>query len=71
VHLEQIVLKDVEPSEGLGLFIKVTFEGHHVVTGTRPGSVAAKAKRIVSGDEVVAVNGKAVVSAWLLALLSW
>ena len=62
VTLEQVYLKDVDQSQGLGIYIKVTFEGHHVVTGTRPGSVAAKAQRLSSGDEVIAVNGKAVVS---------
>ena len=61
VSLEQIYLRDVNPTEGLGLFIKATFEGHHVVTGTRPGSVAARARRITSGDEVITVNRKAVV----------
>nr|CAB3232102.1 connector enhancer of kinase suppressor of ras 2-like [Phallusia mammillata] len=68
VTLELVTLKDIDPQEGLGLFIKVTFEGHHVITGTRQGSVASKAKRITAGDEVVAVNGKAVIG-WSLGSL--
>lgn len=61
VSLEQVHLRDVSPTEGLGIFIKATFEGHHVVTGTRKGSVASRARKIFSGDEVVAVNGTVVV----------
>ena len=68
VSLEQIHLRDVNPIDGLGLFIKATFEGHHVVTGTRSGSVAARARKITSGDEVVAVNGKAVVNGYSVVL---
>ncbi|XP_076818293.1 uncharacterized protein LOC143464427 [Clavelina lepadiformis] len=68
VSLEQISLEDINPNEGLGLFIKATFEGYHVVTGTRIGSVASKARKLTSGDEVVAVNGKAVVG-WTLSSL--
>jgi len=62
VTLERVCFRDIDPSQGIGIFIKVTFEGHHVVTGTRPGSVASKSRRIASGDEVIAVNGRAVVS---------
>ena len=63
VSIEKVHLREVNPNEGLGLFIKVTFEGHHVVTGTRQGSIASRARKITPGDEVVAVNGRVVVSA--------
>ena len=62
VSLEVVRLRDVDPAQGLGIFIKATFEGHHVVTGTRQASLASRTRRIVAGDEVVAVNGTVVVS---------
>lgn len=70
VTLERVCFHDIDPSRGIGIFIKVTFEGHHVVTGTRHNSVAAKSRKITSGDELIAVNGTTVIGWTLPALVS-
>uniref|UniRef100_UPI001659A287 connector enhancer of kinase suppressor of ras 2-like n=1 Tax=Halichoerus grypus TaxID=9711 RepID=UPI001659A287 len=33
-HLEVIQLANIKPSEGLGMYIKSTYDGLHVITGT-------------------------------------
>nr|XP_039262503.1 uncharacterized protein LOC120338655 isoform X1 [Styela clava] len=66
--LETAHLVNRDSSAGLGLFIKATFEGHHVITGTKEGSISSKIRRIGLGDEVVAVSGQTVVG-WQLSKL--
>lgn len=66
--LEVTHLVNRDPSSGLGLFIKATFEGHHVITGTKEGSISSRIRRIAPGDEVVAVGSRNVVG-WQLAKL--
>jgi len=63
-----VLLKDIDPMHGIGIFIKVTFEGYHVVTGTRANSIASKCRMVQSGDELIAVNNKVVIG-WTLTSL--
>ncbi|KAG7259281.1 hypothetical protein CRUP_036210 [Coryphaenoides rupestris] len=50
------------PSEGLGMYIKSTYDGLHVITGTTENSPADLCKKIHAGDEVIQVNHQTVVS---------
>lgn len=64
-HLEVVQLANVKSTEGLGMYIKSTYDGLHVITGTTEGSVADRCKKIHAGDEVIQVNHQTVVG-WQL-----
>ncbi|XP_077443548.1 connector enhancer of kinase suppressor of ras 3-like isoform X2 [Stigmatopora argus] len=64
-RVEEVRVSGVEPDEGLGIYIKSTYDGRHVVTGTIENSPADKTKRIHAGDEVVRVNEQT-VAGWRL-----
>uniref|UniRef100_A0A8C6XR90 Connector enhancer of kinase suppressor of Ras 2 n=1 Tax=Naja naja TaxID=35670 RepID=A0A8C6XR90_NAJNA len=51
--------------EGLGMYIKSTYDGLHVITGTTENSPADRCKKIHAGDEVIQVNHQTVVG-WQL-----
>uniref|UniRef100_A0A8C6SA51 PDZ domain-containing protein n=1 Tax=Neogobius melanostomus TaxID=47308 RepID=A0A8C6SA51_9GOBI len=63
--LEEVTISDVRPGQGLGIYIKSTYDGLHVITGTTEDSLADRTGRIHAGDEVVQVNGQTVVG-WQL-----
>lgn len=63
--LEEVTLRDIQPGQGLGIYIKSTYEGLHMVTGTTENSAADQSGRIQAGDEVLQVNGQTVVG-WTL-----
>nr|XP_057943586.1 connector enhancer of kinase suppressor of ras 2-like isoform X6 [Doryrhamphus excisus] len=48
-----------------GMYIKSTYDGLHVITGTTEGSPADRCKKIHAGDEVIQVNHQTVVG-WQL-----
>ncbi|TSR75243.1 Connector enhancer of kinase suppressor of ras 2 [Bagarius yarrelli] len=52
-HLEVVHLTNVLPNEGLGMYIKSTYDGLHVITGTTENSPADLCKKIHAGDEVI------------------
>ncbi|KAF3850292.1 hypothetical protein F7725_020011 [Dissostichus mawsoni] len=58
--LEEVHIPNVKPGEGLGIYIKSTYDGLHVITGTTENSPADKTQRIHAGDEVVQVNRQTV-----------
>uniref|UniRef100_A0A671MUI8 Si:ch211-26b3.4 n=1 Tax=Sinocyclocheilus anshuiensis TaxID=1608454 RepID=A0A671MUI8_9TELE len=60
-HLEVVHLTNVMPSEGLGMYIKSTYDGLHVITGTTENSPADQCKKIHAGDEVIQVNHQTVL----------
>ncbi|XP_036380847.1 connector enhancer of kinase suppressor of ras 2-like [Megalops cyprinoides] len=64
-HLEVVQLTNIKPTEGLGMYIKSTYDGLHVITGTTEGSPADRCKKIHAGDEVIQVNHQTVVG-WQL-----
>uniref|UniRef100_A0A8C7V5A3 Connector enhancer of kinase suppressor of ras 2-like n=1 Tax=Oncorhynchus mykiss TaxID=8022 RepID=A0A8C7V5A3_ONCMY len=64
-HLEVVHLTNIMPSEGLGMYIKSTYDGLHVITGTTENSPADQCKKIHAGDEVIQVNHQTVVG-WQL-----
>ncbi|XP_062907062.1 connector enhancer of kinase suppressor of ras 2 isoform X2 [Mobula hypostoma] len=64
-HLEVIQLTNIKPNEGLGMYIKSTYDGLHVITGTTENSPADRCKKIHAGDEVIQVNHQTVVG-WQL-----
>ncbi|KAF7205901.1 connector enhancer of kinase suppressor of ras 2 isoform X1 [Nothobranchius furzeri] len=64
-HLEVVTLANIKSTEGLGMYIKSTYDGLHVITGTTEGSVADRCKKIHAGDEVIQVNHQTVVG-WQL-----
>ncbi|XP_062856459.1 connector enhancer of kinase suppressor of ras 2-like [Trichomycterus rosablanca] len=64
-HLEVVHLTNIMPSEGLGMYIKSTYDGLHVITGTTENSPADHCKKIHAGDEVIQVNHQTVVG-WQL-----
>uniref|UniRef100_A0A4W4DW93 Uncharacterized protein n=1 Tax=Electrophorus electricus TaxID=8005 RepID=A0A4W4DW93_ELEEL len=64
-HLEVVHLSNIMPSEGLGMYIKSTYDGLHVITGTTENSPADQCKKIHAGDEVIQVNHQTVVG-WQL-----
>ncbi|KAJ6663247.1 hypothetical protein lerEdw1_010383, partial [Lerista edwardsae] len=64
-HLEVVHLTSIMPSEGLGMYIKSTYDGLHVITGTTENSPADQCKKIHAGDEVIQVNRQTVVG-WQL-----
>ncbi|XP_066521915.1 connector enhancer of kinase suppressor of ras 2 isoform X3 [Hoplias malabaricus] len=59
-HLEVVQLTNIKPTEGLGMYIKSTYDGLHVITGTTEGSPADRCKKIHAGDEVIQVNHQTV-----------
>lgn len=63
--LEEVHLPDVKPGEGLGMYIKSTYDGLHVITGTTENSPADRSQKIHAGDEVIQVNRQTVVG-WQL-----
>ncbi|XP_060771723.1 CNK3/IPCEF1 fusion protein-like [Neoarius graeffei] len=68
--LEEVHIADVKPEEGLGMYIKSTYDGLHVITGTTENSPADRTQRIHAGDEVVQVNQQTVVGWHLKNLVS-
>ncbi|XP_055036216.2 connector enhancer of kinase suppressor of ras 2 isoform X2 [Misgurnus anguillicaudatus] len=64
-HLEMVQLDNIRSTDGLGMYIKSTYDGLHVITGTTEGSVADRCKKIHAGDEVIQVNHQTVVG-WQL-----
>ncbi|KAL0969262.1 hypothetical protein UPYG_G00224680 [Umbra pygmaea] len=63
--LEEVQLNNIKPGEGLGMYIKSTYDGLHVITGTTEHSPADMTKKIHGGDEVIQVNQQTVVG-WQL-----
>ncbi|XP_026141139.1 connector enhancer of kinase suppressor of ras 3 isoform X1 [Carassius auratus] len=63
--LEEVQLTNIKPGEGLGMYIKSTYDGLHVITGTTEHSPADMTRRIHAGDEVIQVNQQTVVG-WQL-----
>ncbi|XP_072542926.1 connector enhancer of kinase suppressor of ras 3 [Salminus brasiliensis] len=63
--LEEVHITNIKPGEGLGMYIKSTYDGLHVITGTTEHSPADRTQRIHAGDEVVQVNRQTVVG-WQL-----
>uniref|UniRef100_A0A3P9A573 Cnksr family member 3 n=1 Tax=Esox lucius TaxID=8010 RepID=A0A3P9A573_ESOLU len=58
--LEEVQLNNIKPGEGLGMYIKSTYDGLHVITGTTEHSPADMTKKIHGGDEVIQVNQQTV-----------
>ncbi|XP_048867326.1 connector enhancer of kinase suppressor of ras 2-like isoform X2 [Brienomyrus brachyistius] len=69
-HLEVVQLSNIKPTDGLGMYIKSTYDGLHVITGTTEGSPADRCKKIHAGDEVIQVNQQTVVGWQLRNLVS-
>ncbi|KAG5285017.1 hypothetical protein AALO_G00033130 [Alosa alosa] len=69
-HLEVVQLDNIKSTEGLGMYIKSTYDGLHVITGTTEGSLADRCKKIHAGDEVIQVNHQTVVGWQLKNLVS-
>ncbi|XP_039530334.1 connector enhancer of kinase suppressor of ras 3-like isoform X2 [Pimephales promelas] len=63
--LEEVQLTNIKPGEGLGMYIKSTYDGLHVITGTTEHSPADLTHKIHAGDEVIQVNQQTVVG-WQL-----
>ncbi|XP_061562864.1 connector enhancer of kinase suppressor of ras 3-like [Cololabis saira] len=63
--LEEVHITGIRPGEGLGIYIKSSYDGRHIVTGTTEGSPADQTGRIHAGDEVVQVDRQTVVG-WQL-----
>ncbi|XP_026155218.2 connector enhancer of kinase suppressor of ras 3 [Mastacembelus armatus] len=63
--LEEVHLTNIKPGEGLGMYIKSTYDGLHVITGTTEHSPADLTRKIHAGDEVIQVNQQTVVG-WQL-----
>ncbi|XP_031702968.1 connector enhancer of kinase suppressor of ras 3 [Anarrhichthys ocellatus] len=63
--LDEVQLTDIKPGEGLGMYIKSTYDGLHVITGTTEHSPADLSRKIHAGDEVIQVNQQTVVG-WQL-----
>ncbi|XP_072121432.1 connector enhancer of kinase suppressor of ras 3 isoform X1 [Mobula birostris] len=63
--LEEVQLVNIKPNEGLGMYIKSTYDGLHIVTGTTENSPADRTRKIHAGDEVIQVNQQTVVG-WQL-----
>uniref|UniRef100_A0A6Q2ZI29 Connector enhancer of kinase suppressor of Ras 2b n=1 Tax=Esox lucius TaxID=8010 RepID=A0A6Q2ZI29_ESOLU len=61
-HLEVVHLSSILASEGLGMYIKSTYDGLHVITGTTENSPADRCQKIHAGDEVIQVNHQTVVN---------
>uniref|UniRef100_A0A8C1Q2L2 Cnksr family member 3 n=1 Tax=Cyprinus carpio TaxID=7962 RepID=A0A8C1Q2L2_CYPCA len=63
--LEEVTITNIKADEGLGMYIKSTYDGLHVITGTTENSPADRTQRIHAGDEVIQVNRQTVVG-WQL-----
>ncbi|KAK2891615.1 hypothetical protein Q8A73_017280 [Channa argus] len=63
--LEEVQLTNIQPGEGLGMYIKSTYDGLHVITGTTEHSPADLSRKIHAGDEVIQVNHQTMVG-WQL-----
>ncbi|XP_032399701.1 connector enhancer of kinase suppressor of ras 3 isoform X1 [Etheostoma spectabile] len=63
--LEEVLITNIKPDQGLGIYIKSTYDGLHVITGTTENSPADQTQRIHAGDEVIQVNRQTVVG-WQL-----
>ncbi|XP_057715352.1 connector enhancer of kinase suppressor of ras 3-like isoform X2 [Corythoichthys intestinalis] len=63
--LEEVQMTNIKPGEGLGMYIKSTYDGLHVITGTTEHSPADLTRKIHAGDEVIQVNQQTVVG-WQL-----
>ncbi|KAF4099219.1 hypothetical protein G5714_019345 [Onychostoma macrolepis] len=63
--LEEVTITNIKAGEGLGMYIKSTYDGLHVITGTTENSPADRTQRIHAGDEVIQVNRQTVVG-WQL-----
>ncbi|XP_058470786.1 connector enhancer of kinase suppressor of ras 3-like isoform X1 [Solea solea] len=63
--LDEVQLTNIKPGEGLGMYIKSTYDGLHVITGTTEHSPADLSRKIHAGDEVIQVNQQTVVG-WQL-----
>uniref|UniRef100_A0A674EYG4 Connector enhancer of kinase suppressor of ras 3-like n=1 Tax=Salmo trutta TaxID=8032 RepID=A0A674EYG4_SALTR len=63
--LDEVQLNNIKPGEGLGMYIKSTYDGLHVITGTTEHSPADMTRKIHGGDEVIQVNQQTVVG-WQL-----
>ncbi|KAJ4939060.1 hypothetical protein JOQ06_028523, partial [Pogonophryne albipinna] len=66
--LDEVQLNNIKPGEGLGMYIKSTYDGLHVITGTTEHSPADLSRKIHAGDEVIQVNHQTVVG-WQLKYL--
>ncbi|KAJ0026559.1 hypothetical protein NQD34_017559, partial [Periophthalmus magnuspinnatus] len=66
--LEEVTITGIKPGQGLGIYIKSTYDGLHVITGTTENSPADRTHRIHAGDELVRVDGQTVVG-WQLKRL--
>uniref|UniRef100_A0A8C1PRH4 Cnksr family member 3 n=1 Tax=Cyprinus carpio TaxID=7962 RepID=A0A8C1PRH4_CYPCA len=66
--LEEVTITDIKAAEGMGIYIKSTYDGLHVITGTTENSPADRTQRIHAGDEVIQVNRQTVVSPCILNL---
>ncbi|XP_062323185.1 connector enhancer of kinase suppressor of ras 3 [Osmerus eperlanus] len=63
--LEEVHITNIRSGEGLGMYIKSTYDGLHVITGTTENSPADRTHRIHAGDEVIQVNRQTVMG-WQL-----
>ncbi|KAE8601857.1 hypothetical protein XENTR_v10013816 [Xenopus tropicalis] len=63
--LEEVHMTNIKPGEGLGMYIKSTYNGLHVITGTTENSAADRSGKVHAGDEVIQVNYHTVVG-WQL-----
>uniref|UniRef100_A0A668VY20 Uncharacterized protein n=1 Tax=Oreochromis aureus TaxID=47969 RepID=A0A668VY20_OREAU len=70
-HLEVVHLTSIMPNEGLGMYIKSTYDGLHVITGTTENSPADQCKKIHPGDEVIQVNHQTVAEMLRQSWESW
>ncbi|KAL2081840.1 hypothetical protein ACEWY4_021658 [Coilia grayii] len=68
--LEEVTITNIKPGEGLGMYIKSTYDGLHIITGTTEHSPADRTHRIHAGDEVIQVNRQTVVGWQLKNLVS-
>nr|XP_055028129.1 connector enhancer of kinase suppressor of ras 3 isoform X2 [Misgurnus anguillicaudatus] len=68
--LEEVQLTNIKPGEGLGMYIKSTYDGLHIITGTTENSPADMTHKIHAGDEVIQVNQQTVVGWQLKNLVS-
>ncbi|XP_061089588.1 connector enhancer of kinase suppressor of ras 3-like [Conger conger] len=63
--LEEVRISNIRPAEGLGMYIKSTYDGLHIITGTTEHSPADRTCKVHAGDEVIQVNHQTVVG-WQL-----
>ncbi|ROL46299.1 Connector enhancer of kinase suppressor of ras 3, partial [Anabarilius grahami] len=68
--LEEVPITNIKPGEGLGMYIKSTYDGLHVITGTTENSPADRTQRIHAGDEVIQVNRQTVSPSYVPAAQS-